>query len=585
MKLKSIDKRRRKSKSKSKDETPKLPKQFYDDGLGEILDWIDTEILSQSEAKKLKSREDNDDDKSIKKRRKESKLYGDNEIDPDPLKAPRRVKIKLTDDDAPAVKIEKSVDDRTRGLVNRLAAQTMPFVTSEFEKMYSTNPRQSINAALFNCIENSIIISSTLAKRKLVAELMLLVSYLSHSISDDIGASIVHRLIKKFEEVYNIDPDPSDMSSAYSEDSDKRGENIICCLINLYVIGLVSANVIFELAKRINDGFFRPKSVELLSFLLKSVGFQLRKEASLMRQLILRGQENCKNLEKVCGLDSRVKFMIEAMNAIRNNNVNKLENYGCDIDTSTIQMTLKSLIKKTRLPASLNDATYEEILNSSNWYLLETRVDGNDEPEKGDNKKKDAIQTVVKTNELENKICRALKLNKPAEKTIFCALSKASDYIEACNIIIGFGLNSCSDAMLVCIHAAIYEKKYNPFYFNVINNLSKHNRRYKMGAKFAIQDKIRTLDGLNNIRVDIFKRLCFELVKAGAIPITILKSVEWANLNSSTKNYLVYMFENISELDDNVRRSIMVKVEKKSSFAAAMRTFCNCFVKGCQIFK
>lgn len=585
MKSKSVAKKRKTKKGdktgEKTDEKPRLPKQFYDDGLGDILDWIDTEVLSHSELKKLKERGKNDESngpKSAKRLKKSTRLYGENEVDLNIF--PRRVKFQPTADD-PEISVDKAITDRVRGLMNRLTAQTMGFVTSEFEKLYSSHPRQSINVAIFNTIESSVICSSTLTKRKLVAELMLLTSYLSHSISNNIGATLVHRLIKKFNELYMIELDSSDV---YRDDPDKRLENILCCLANLYVIGLVSANIIFEVAKKINDGLFRPKSVELLLFILKSVGFQLRKEPTQMRQLILRTQDNCKELEKACGLISRIQFMIDALTAIKNNNVNKLENYGCDVDSGTIETTLKGLIRRTKLPESLNDATYEEILNSSNWYLLDTRLD--DELKASDDGEL-SRQTVRKANvsEREEQICRALNLNRPAEKTIFSALSKASDYIEGCNIILGFGLDHCSEAMRVCVHAAIHGKKYNPFYFNVINNLSKYNRRYKMAAKFAIQDIIRALSNLSQPRVELFQKLTLELVLENAVPITILKSVEWANINQSSKSYLVSLFEQISELPDEKKRVIMSKVDKKGSFATAMRTFCNCFLKGCHLFK
>lgn len=578
----------------------KYPKSFYDDGLGEILEWIDDEVLIHSE-NKLK-RDDEDQDLVIgkgnkKKRqklaksgkdqvRKESqakKLYGDNEISNEIYIPPKRVKVDFANDengeDDSNQAANKKLEDRARGLINRLAAQTMPFVTSEFEKLYSTNSRSTIDAAIFKNVESSVICKDALTKRKLIAELMLLVSYISHKISQDVGANFVHRLINKFEEFYRT---PSTASQSDSYNDDKRLDNILCCLMNLYFIGIISATVIFEITKRICSEDFTPKSIELLLIIIKSVGFQLRKDnPPLMRQLILMAQESSKKLEASSqDIGSRVEFMMEALNAIKNNNSSKLGNYGCDIDKDTIESCLKSLIHRTKLPECLSDATYEDILHSPNWYLLETRmveqIDSNAETKK----------VVVKlTTKKEDKICKALGLNKPSEKTIFGALLRSTDFVEACNLIIGFGLNHCSDAMLTSIHVAIHEKKFNPFYFNLINNLCKFNRKYKMAAKFAIQDKIRTLGSMKIERVQIFKKLSLDLIVSDALPITILKAIEWADISSSTKEYLEYLLDEISKLPEEERRKIMVKVEKKSSFANAMRTFINCFMDGCRLFK
>lgn len=561
----------------------KYPKSFYDDGLGDILEWIDDEVLVHSENKlggeKRSKSGDRSNSREKKKAKKDVKLYGDNDTNVEQkYKATKRVRYELEDDettDAP----NKRLADRVRGLINRLAAGTMPFVTSEFEKLYSTNQRSSINASIFANIESSVISPHALTKRKLVGELMLLVSFLSFKISQDIGASLVHRLIVKFENIY---------ATIGSDDDSKILDNIIICIVNLYVTGLISAHVIFELTQRICAEDFKPQSVELILLIIKSIGFQLRKDnPAKMRQLILMAQAKSKALKTSSEVGSRIEFMMEALGAIKNNNMSKLGNYGCDIDRDTIESTLKSLIKRTKLPECLADASFEEILSSPNWYLLDTRFD-NDEDEKREpdqaksGQRKSAPTTASK---VDDKICKALGLNKPTEKTIFSALLRASDCVEASNVIIGFGLNHCSDAMLVCIHVAIHEKKYNEFHFNLINSLCKFNRKYKMAAKFSVQDKIRVLSRMASARVDIFKRLCFELIKSDAIPITILKAVEWADLSSSTKEYLVYLLENISDLTEEEKRKIMHKIDRKSSFAGAMRTFTNCFLKGCKLFQ
>ena len=566
----------------------KYPKSFYDDGLGDILEWIDDEILLPAEtgkrsANRRESQKNNPEadsetgrhDKKKVKVAKKTKLYGDNDLE-EVLNRKSKLKPELEsigDDDAPAAtKLNKDIDTRIRGLINRLAAQTMPYVSEQFIKLYSKHSRNELNASLYSNIQSSLLAEETITKRKLVAEFMLLVSYLDHKISHNIGATIVHQLVRQFEKLY----------STSSNDEDKTLDNIIFCLVNLYIIGLISAHVIYELTRRIcSSEKFRSKSVELLLIIIKNIGFQLRKDnPSLMRQLILMSNEQCQSLKDSSDVGSRIEFMIDAMSAIKNNNISKIGNYGCDIDKDTIESTLKGLLKRTRLPECLADASYAEILSSCNWYLLETRVDENENTGGSDeNKKKEVIGSKA-----EAKVCKALGLNKPAERTIFGALIKVSDFVEASNIIIGYGLNHCSDAMVVLIHVAIFEKKYNPFYYNTINNLCKFNRKYKMAAKFAIQDKIRVLSSMPSNRVSILAKLSFELIQSDAIPITVLKSVDWANLNDSTKEYLVFLLQSISSLPEEERQKIMVKSDKKSSFAGAMRTFTNCFLEGCDLF-
>jgi nucleolar MIF4G domain-containing protein 1 len=463
----------------------------------------------------------------------------------------------------------KSVEAKARGLINRLTAQTMKYVSTEFQKLYSAHKRSSINAILLKSVDSSLISKTAVAKRKIVAELMLLVSYLSHKISPNVGASLVHHLLAKFEQLYKYG----------SDDEDKRLDNITLCFANLYIIGLISATVIYQITERIcSPEDFRAKSIELLLILLKNVGFQLRKDdPALMRQLIMMSMEQCKQFKQNKELGSRIEFMMDALSAIKNNNVSKIKNYGCDIDKSTIESTLKALVKKVRLSESLSDATYNDILESANFHLLERRL------EKQETTKSDSAQEFIGT-KAEKKICKALGFNKPAEKVIFSALLRVTDFVEASNILIGFGNKYCSDVMVVCLQVAIHEKKYNCFYYDLINNLCKFHRKYKIACKFAVQDKIRNLSNMPKKRVDIFKLLTFELIKSDAIPITVLKSVEWSNVNESTRDYLVFLLKSISELPEEKRDKIMLKADKRSSFASAMRTFTKCFLEDCELF-
>lgn len=554
----------------------KYPKSFYDDGLGDILEWIDDEVLVHAEKKAFENRNGGQNDNSIdtnkKTKKTKTKLYGDNELET--YKSKALAKSKLSDFEAKDLveeKVDKKIGDRVRGLINRLAAQNISYITNEFEKLYKSNPKSAINQALFENIECSLILERAQSKRKLVAEQMLLVSYLDSTISHDIGATFVHRLVKKFETLYR---------ESLNEE-DKRLENIILCIVNLYIIGLLTVKVVFELTKRICTQPFTIKSVELILLLIKSVGFQIRKDdPSLTRQLILMAQDKCKSLQSDGQLCSRIEFMIEALGAIKNNNMSKLVNYGCDIDKATIESVLKGLINRTKIPECLNNATYEDILSSQNWYLIETRL----EEDAVSIKKAQRLESNNLNSKTDARVCKALGLNKPAERTILSALLRVSDYVEASNVIISYGLNHCSDAMVVCVHVAIHEKKYNLFHYNLINSLCKYNRRYKMAAKFALQDKIRALGHMTLQRIEIFKRLCLELINSDAVPITILKAIEWADLSTGTKEYLIYLLEGVSALKDEERSKVMSKVEKRSSFATAMRTFTNCFLKGCKLF-
>lgn len=596
-----------KDKYKSALKKGKLPKAFHDDGLADILEWIDDEILKPKESElrlrkkrplALHTREtkekkrsieetfdgdddddsvvDTDDIKTETKRRKTKPqlaedIYG-NVLDEHGNIVEQNVAIGKLDADSDMIEVDESLQRKVRGLINRLTSQTISYVSSEIEKLYKTHQRLMINEAIFRVIDTSGIHLNNLAPRKLVAELMLLVSYLSHRIGNELGSGFVHRLVVKFEKLIKI---------IKIDDESKSIDNVVACLVNLYIINLIGVQFIFEIVQQLCV-HFSEKSIELILFILKTVGFQLRKDdPSRMRQFIMTTQEKCSDLGSVTG-GTRVEFMIDALAAIKNNNITKLHNYGCNIDRDTIESTMKNLIKRAHLPESLEPGTYEEVLASSKWHVLETQVY---HPPTSEKQVKISLkQPVLSESEpsTDAKLCKALGLNTPIRKTIFNALINASDYIEATNSIIGCGVKCASDAMTVCLHMAIHERVYNPFYFHLFNNLCKFDRKYKMATKFAVQDKIRELSssvGSSKTRVAVFARLTFELVKEDAIPITILKAVEWADIGSAHSEYLNILLGSIMKQPEKSVKKVFSKVDKKETFASALRMFIACFLK------
>lgn len=447
------------------------------------------------------------------------------------------------------------------GLVNRLSSQRETTVFQSFEKLYSQHIKAEVNNALFDILFKSTI-CDTISKKKLIADFMVIVAYLSHRVDNQIGASYVHRLLVKFDSMY----------SNATDDDNKKMENILLSLINLYYIGLIKSYSIFDIAKHICNSHFREKSIELILIILRAIGIQLRNDnPSLMKQLISLSQQKS---SLVSDASQRVQFMIDTLNAIKNNNVNKIANYGTDVDRDLLEQTLKKLIQKPRLSASMCEASYETILKSSNWYLLDSR----------NNLERVKERTQQPLLSIKNKkICKALRLDTQQRQTIFNGLLTATDYVEATNIMLGYGLNSSSDVILVCLQVSLHEKKFNPFYLKLIKSLCNFNRRYKMATKFLIQDKLRELGQIVKVnQLNNFRLITYELLKLNTVPMTIFKAIDWKNVGPSHVEFLKYIFTKLHELPEDEKRVLLSKIDKSS--IKLMKAFCKCFIEEKHIF-
>jgi nucleolar MIF4G domain-containing protein 1 len=104
---------------------------------------------------------------------------------------------------------------------------------------------------------------------------------------------------------------------------------------------------------------FEEKDVECILHMLRNVGFNLRKDNPMaLKNLILSLQKQASGASDEMRDNSRVKFMLDVLLAIKNNNVTKIPNY----DTSYsehLKKIMKGFIRKgnyvTQLNISLED--------------------------------------------------------------------------------------------------------------------------------------------------------------------------------------------------------------------------------------
>lgn len=93
-----------------------------------------------------------------------------------------------------------------------------------------------------------------------------------------VGASFLETVVRKFDEVYK---NPSE---------GKEPDNLLAIIGHLYNFQVVHSLLIFDILKLLVKGFGE-KDVELVLFMLRNVGFALRKDDPLaLKELISEGQ-------------------------------------------------------------------------------------------------------------------------------------------------------------------------------------------------------------------------------------------------------------------------------------------------------
>nr|CAD7425794.1 unnamed protein product [Timema monikensis] len=232
-----------------------------------------------------------------------------------------------------------------KGLLNRLAENNMNSIAVQLEELYMLNSRNDMNETLTQLMVESLIAPVSTPER-LVMEHVLLITVLHANVGTEVGAYFLQVMIKKFQEMYE----------ECHEVENKLLDNIVLILAHLYNFKVFHCVLMFDVLDKLANKF-EEKEVELILVVLRSVGLSLRKDdPAALKDLILRLQQQAATHTYMH--NTRVKFMLDILLAIKNNNVSKIPNY----DTSHsehLKKLLKGFLRKgnyvTELKISLED--------------------------------------------------------------------------------------------------------------------------------------------------------------------------------------------------------------------------------------
>merc|ERR1712223_1047970 len=272
---------------------------------------------------------------------------------------PPAMRAKMEAGNEKLIKLKKQI----KGLLNRLAESNMHSVCRQLEDLYSCNSRNDMNECLSEIITSSILTSSgTLATpERLVMEHAVMIGILHANVGNEVGASIIQTTVTQFHKKIG---DIEVCENRYLE-------NHAMFLCQLYAFRVTTNSLIFHILNKLAD-IFNTKAIELIVIILRSIGFLLRKDnPENLKTLIIKIQSNSaskQNKEQ----DSRIKFMLDILLAIKNNNVKKIPNYD-----SAYQSHWQKIIKEFLRPGITQitpfEIGYEELLDAESrgkWWIV-----------------------------------------------------------------------------------------------------------------------------------------------------------------------------------------------------------------------
>ncbi|NWS66872.1 NOM1 protein, partial [Crotophaga sulcirostris] len=327
-------------------------------------------------------------------------------------------------------KAQEILDDKKReelgrlkkmvnGLINRLSEPNLSSISGQMEELYMANSRKDMNETLTDILMNACVTPVAMPAR-LLMEHVLLVSILHHNVGIEVGAHFLEVVVKKFDEVCKSDAEG------------KECENMLALIAHLYNFHVVHCLLIFDILKKLVS-IFTEKEIELILFLLKNVGFSLRKDDALaLKELITEAQRKANTAEKKLQDQTRVRFMLETMLALKNNDMRKIPGYDPEPveKLRKLQRTLvhSSSGKETQLRVSL-----ESLLSADQvgrWWIVGSSWSGAPMINDANSKTQQKVHVGKMTSKI-MELARKQRMNTDIRRSIFCVLMTCDDFLDA----------------------------------------------------------------------------------------------------------------------------------------------------------
>ncbi|XP_037691655.1 nucleolar MIF4G domain-containing protein 1 isoform X2 [Choloepus didactylus] len=431
-----------------------------------------------------------------------------------------------------------------KGLINRLSEPNMASISGQLEELYMANSRKDMNDTLTGVLMSACV-TDTVMPSRLMMEHVLLVSILHHTVGIEVGAHFLEAVVRKFDDIYK------------SGSEGKECDNLFTIIAHLYNFHVVQSLLIFDILKQL-VGTFTEKDIELILLMLKNVGFSLRKDDALsLKELITEAQTKATGVGNKFQDQTRVRFMLDTMLALKNNDMRKIPGYDPE-PIEKLRKLQRTLVRNIGSGTETHlRVSWDSILNAEQigrWWIIGSSWSGAPMLDSSNNK----IQQKQPAGTVSSKIlalARKQRMNTDIRRNIFCTIMTSEDFLDAFEKLLKLGLKDQQEREIVHVlmNCCLQEKTYNPFYAFLASKFCDYERRFQMTFQFSIWDKFRDLENLPATNFSNLVHLVAHLLKTKSLPLSILKVIEFSELDKPRVHFLrqvLHMLLTETEVED-----------------------------------
>ncbi|KAG7197752.1 hypothetical protein KM043_001576 [Ampulex compressa] len=421
-------------------------------------------------------------------------------------------------------RISGTLRKQLKGYINRLSEYNAHTIANQIDELYTKNSRNDMNETLTTLIFEALV-SPVLTPDRLVSEHMMLIAILHANVGIEVGAHFLLATVKKYD----------DMSKKQQDVEDKTVDNLLLMISHLYNFKIYGARLLYQILER-HLMNFTEKDIELILLILRTVGFLLRRDDPLsLKGFIYALQQKANNDN---AQSSRLKFMLNILLAIKNNNICKIPQYDPS-HVEHLKKVLRSIIRKGNEISQLN-VTLEDLLQADKrgkWWVIGSAWSGGDKDSKPTQAKEHA-DSMFGQKILD--LARKQRMNTDTRRNIFCILMTAEDYLDAFERLHRLGLKDHQgrEIINVILHCCLQEKKFNPYYAVLTQKLCAYDRKHQLTLQYTLWDKLETLDTYDAKQLNNMARFVIYLIVEKSLSLSSLKIIRFAELDAPTMKLL-----------------------------------------------
>nr|CAB3264400.1 nucleolar MIF4G domain-containing protein 1 [Phallusia mammillata] len=426
-----------------------------------------------------------------------------------------------------------------QGLFNRLSEANLHSICTAVQDIFNANSRASITEVLTDLILEQFCTADP-RPEKLTFETAMLMRVLGCNVGISVLAHFVETIAIKLKKLLD--------TAHYGEG--KELNNLIQLLCSLYQLKAIQSKLLLDLVSIFTEKF-QEKDLELLILIMTQVGFQVRKEDPVaLKQIIEKISKASTGTETGEDL-TRMKYMLEVLTAIKNNNIRKITGYDADL----IANRRKKVTVVTKDDGEdFPNVSFQDLLDADikgRWWIVGSAWAGAPMLEQNRQEASTDVNANVSSQLIE--AARKLRMNTDVRRQIFYAALSSEDYIDAFGNILKLNLKGKQyrEISHVLVECCQQQKSYNPFYYHLLRKFCRHDRQFLMSLQCTFWDKFKLLHSMSSRHIKNITALLADLLVSEDLPLACLKAIEFSQIDKMMVEFLRNLFLKILETSGN----------------------------------